>query len=137
MRKKEPWSSEDRWRQPWNGEAVGTLEPGAQAKARRAEAASTSSAAEGGALRPQERALLAQALKGLTPRERDVVEAVWAGGTNDMVAERMCVAPPTLRTHLMRIHRKLGTRDKGEIIRFVAQRLLEGYRSGALAAEGA
>ncbi|RMD61831.1 MAG: LuxR family transcriptional regulator [Planctomycetota bacterium] len=156
MRKKEPWSQDDRWEQQWTSrEAKGdggkpaptatltaTLEPGEPAQARsRARCAREGATQAGGdeargGLRPQERALLAQALTALTPRERDVVEAVWVGGTNEAVAERMCVAPPTLRTHLMRIHRKLGTRDKGEIVRFVAQRLLEGYRTGLLPVEG-
>lgn len=84
-------------------------------------------------LAADERQHLHEALGGLTARERDVVEAIWAGGSNEHVAERMCVAIPTLRTHLMRIHRKLGTQGKGDLIRYIAEHMLDGYRTGALA----
>lgn len=104
-----------------------------EARARRGGATSAGeSAGPSGEFHHAERQHLRQSLVSLTPREQDVVEAVWAGGSNETVAERMCVAIPTLRTHLMRIHRKLGTRGKGDLIRFVAERVLEGYRAGAL-----
>lgn len=76
---------------------------------------------------------LASDLVALTDREREVVFAICSGGPNEAVAERLYIALPTLRTHLMRINQKLGTRSKADVVRFVVGRLLEGYRqNGAL-----
>lgn len=77
-----------------------------------------------------ERRFLAEDLADLTEREREVVFAVCEGGQNHAVAERLFIALPTLRTHLMRINQKLGARSKGDVVRFVAGRLLVRYRSG-------
>lgn len=77
-----------------------------------------------------EREMLAAHLTPLTEREREVVYAVCAGGQNTAIAERLYIALPTLRTHLMRINQKLGVRSKSETIRFVLARLLEAYRAG-------
>ncbi len=76
-----------------------------------------------------ERHFLQGALNGLTPREREVVYEICSGGTNDAISDRLCVALPTLRTHLMRLNQKLGTTSKGDVVRFVACRLLWGYRN--------
>lgn len=73
-------------------------------------------------------------LKELTDRERDVAFAVCTGGSNERMAERLCIALPTLRTHLMRLNQKLGTVRKGDIVRMLASRLLDAYRAGELAA---
>ena len=80
-----------------------------------------------------ERRHLASDLVALTDREREVVFAICSGGPNEAVAERLFIALPTLRTHLMRVNQKLGTRSKADVVRFVVGRLLEGYRAnGAL-----
>ena len=84
------------------------------------------------ALTPGERQFLQSALTGLTPREREVVYEICSGGTNDAIADRLCVALPTLRTHLMRLNQKLGTTSKGDVVRFVACRLLWGYRNAQI-----
>ncbi len=76
-----------------------------------------------------EREMLGAHLTPLTEREREVVYAVCAGGQNPVIAERLYIALPTLRTHLMRINQKLGVRSKSETIRFVLARLLEAYRT--------
>jgi len=78
---------------------------------------------------------LRRALDILTAREREVVLAICSGGTNEMIAERMCIALPTLRTHLMRLNQKLGTTSKGDVVRSVASTLLLGYREGHLSAK--
>lgn len=75
---------------------------------------------------------LRQEMKDLTDRERDVAFAVCTGGSNERMAERLCIALPTLRTHLMRLNQKLGTVRKGDIVRMLASRLLNAYRSGEL-----
>jgi len=83
-------------------------------------------------LTDSERRFLEGPLNGLTAREREVVFEICAGGTNETMADRLCVALPTVRTHLMRLNQKLGTTSKGDVVRFVAARLLEGYRRGLI-----
>ena len=68
-------------------------------------------------------------LAALTPREREVTVAVCEGGDHEEVAARLCIAVPTLRTHLMRIHQKLGAENKADVVRFVSARLVEAYRT--------
>ena len=77
---------------------------------------------------------LRREMKELTDRERDVAFAVCTGGSNERMAERLCIALPTLRTHLMRLNQKLGTVRKGDIVRMMASRLLQAYRAGELGA---
>lgn len=79
---------------------------------------------------------LRAALDGLTGRERQVVFAICEGGTNELIAERLAIALPTLRTHLMRLNQKLGTTSKGDVVRYVAATLLSGYRSARIAPAG-
>lgn len=82
------------------------------------------------ALTDAERRFLEADLGHLTDREREVVFALCEGGSNEAIAERLFVALPTLRTHLMRIHQKLGARSKADVVRVVAARLLSAYRAG-------
>lgn len=82
-----------------------------------------------------ERRHLMRSLAALTPRECDVVCAICSGGAgsvNEAVADRLCIALPTLRTHLMRINQKLGTTSKNDLVRFVTAKILDGYRRGAI-----
>lgn len=76
-------------------------------------------------------------LESLTTREREVMIAICLGGTNEAIASRLCIALPTLRTHLMRLNQKLGTTSKGDVIRHAASILIEGYRRGHLSPVGA
>jgi DNA-binding CsgD family transcriptional regulator len=85
-------------------------------------------------LTPAERQYLERALTALTTREREVVFAICAGGTNELLADRLCIALPTIRTHLMRLNQKLGTTSKGDVVRFITSKLLDGYRSREIAA---
>ncbi len=82
------------------------------------------------ALTHAERRFLESDLAHLTERERQVVFALCEGGSNEAIAERLYVALPTLRTHLMRIHQKLGVRSKADVVRVVTGRVLAAYRSG-------
>jgi len=85
-------------------------------------------------LRVEERKQLARKLERLTPREREVAYAVFLGGDNEALANRLCIAMPTLRTHLMRINQKLGTTSKSDIVHYVAMSLLDAYRNGTITA---
>lgn len=84
-------------------------------------------------LSEHERTYLERGLDGLTRREREVVFELCSGGTNDGVAQRLGIALPTLRTHLMRLNQKLGTASKGDVLRLVTSELLRGYRSRQIA----
>lgn len=48
----------------------------------------------------------------LTPRERDVLQAVAEGLSNREIAERLNVSVETVRTHVKRVYAKSGTRDR-------------------------
>jgi DNA-binding CsgD family transcriptional regulator len=82
-----------------------------------------------------ERRHLSRALDSLTRREVDVVYAVFLGGPNAGIAQRLGVRMTTLRTHITRINHKLGAERKSDIVRLVAAALLEGYRTGRIAAD--
>jgi DNA-binding NarL/FixJ family response regulator len=56
------------------------------------------------------------ALDKLTPRERVALEAVLATGTTSEAANRIGMAPATLRVHLHRASQKLGTTSRLETI---------------------
>ena len=83
-------------------------------------------------LTASERVFLDSALVDMTQRERDVIYALCAGGTNETMAHRLGIALPTLRTHLMRLNQKLRTGSKSDVVRHVASLLLEGYRTGTI-----
>lgn len=76
---------------------------------------------------------MSEELDALTDREREVALAICDGGSNEAIAERMYIALPTLRTHLMRINQKLGTKGKGDVVRLMVGRLLDSYRVGRIA----
>lgn len=84
-------------------------------------------------LTPDERRAVAPALAPLTLREREVVLAACEGGDNEQIASRLGIAMPTLRTHMMRINHKLGTRGKSDLIRLIAGAVLPAYRNGVVA----
>jgi DNA-binding CsgD family transcriptional regulator len=84
-------------------------------------------------LSEHERSYLERGFTGLTRREREVVFELCSGGTNDGVAQRLGIALPTLRTHLMRLNQKLGTASKGDVLRLVTSELLRGYRTRQIA----
>lgn len=51
----------------------------------------------------------------LTRREREIAEAYAGGNTYHQIAQRLSVAPSTVRTHLTTIYRKLGVSSKLEL----------------------
>ncbi|MCA9307207.1 MAG: helix-turn-helix transcriptional regulator [Phycisphaerales bacterium] len=80
----------------------------------------------------EEEAYLRRFLGELTDREREVVVTVCAEGTNEDAAKKLEVTLATLRTHLMKVNQKLGTSSKTDVVRFAADRVIRGYRSGDL-----
>jgi DNA-binding NarL/FixJ family response regulator len=55
-------------------------------------------------------------LRVLTDREREVLEVVGQGLSNEEIAERLCMSPLTAKTHVSRILSKLGVRDRAQLV---------------------
>ena len=58
----------------------------------------------------------AQAFAALTPREREVVELVAHGLSNEEIAERLYLSPLTAKTHVNRSMMKVGARDRAQLV---------------------
>lgn len=53
----------------------------------------------------------------LSPREREIAQAYADGDTYHRIAERLRIAPSTVRTHLAAIYRKLAVSSKVELLK--------------------
>ena len=62
----------------------------------------------------------------LTPRERQIVTALAAGGTNRALAQRLGMREQTLKNQLSVIYGKLGVRNRLELALYAAQQGLFG-----------
>jgi DNA-binding NarL/FixJ family response regulator len=67
----------------------------------------------------------ADAAKTLTQRELNVLRLIAAGATNREAAKQLFISEATVKTHLLHIYAKLGTRDR-------ASAVAEAYRQGLL-----
>jgi len=52
---------------------------------------------------------------GITSRETDVIEQLLLGRTYKEIADELCIAVPTVQSHVNRIYRKTGARNKVEL----------------------
>lgn len=55
-------------------------------------------------------------LNALTERERTVLAAVAEGLSNQEIGRRLHMSPLTAKTHVSRIHAKLGARDRAQLV---------------------
>lgn len=72
----------------------------------------------------QEEAAAGQAkegLAGLSPREREILDAIIAGETSKETARRFNLSPRTVETHRAHILKKLGARNTADLLRRVLQ----------------
>lgn len=65
--------------------------------------------------------LRSPASNALSPREEDVLRHVAIGMRNAEIAETLAISEETVKTHLNRIFRKLGVRDRVELALHVAR----------------
>lgn len=59
-----------------------------------------------------------EALQQLSQREQEVLRALAAGLDNQGIAERLFVSPETVRSHIVRIYRKLGVDSRLQAVLF-------------------
>jgi predicted ATPase/DNA-binding CsgD family transcriptional regulator len=60
--------------------------------------------------------------ESLTPTEVEVVRQAAAGLTNPQIAERLFIAPATVKTHLSHVYAKLGVRNRSQLATLAAGR---------------
>ena len=60
---------------------------------------------------------------GLSARESDVVELLLAGLTHKEIADRLSIAPETVKKHTYNAHRKLGVQNRVQLSYFVQNRV--------------
>ncbi|MCF4121382.1 response regulator transcription factor [Antribacter sp. KLBMP9083] len=63
----------------------------------------------------------ASLLASLTPREREIVEAIVRGLDNAQIAERLYLSPFTVKTHANRAMAKVGARDRAQLVSLAVQ----------------
>ncbi|MFJ9431325.1 AAA family ATPase [Streptomyces sp. NPDC101490] len=65
-------------------------------------------------------------LAALTPREREISALVAEGLTNQAVAERLCLSPRTVESHVARVYRKTGVETRAGLASLVARDRADG-----------
>jgi DNA-binding NarL/FixJ family response regulator len=74
--------------------------------------------------RPAVNAVVADRVRRLTDRERDVVTAVARGATNTEIAGELRIGAATVKSHISSVLTKLGLRDRAQIVVFAYESAL-------------
>lgn len=61
----------------------------------------------------------ASGVDALTPREREVLEAIIAGASNKVAGRKLRISPRTVEVHRARIIDKLGAKNTADLVRIV------------------
>lgn len=62
------------------------------------------------------------ALEELTPREKEVLELLAGGLTNDEIADQLVISPHTVARHRENLMRKLGLHSKSELVKYAIRK---------------
>ncbi|MEE1815805.1 LuxR family transcriptional regulator [Streptomyces sp. SP18ES09] len=65
----------------------------------------------------------------LTPREREIAALVAEGLTNQAMADRLCLSPRTVESHVARVYRKTGVETRAGLASLVVRDAAAGGRS--------
>jgi DNA-binding CsgD family transcriptional regulator len=65
---------------------------------------------------------MAEAVSGLTPREREVAALIADGASNKEAGRRLGISPRTVELHRAHIMEKLGARNAADLVRIVLTR---------------
>ncbi|MCE5260218.1 MAG: response regulator transcription factor [Chloroflexi bacterium] len=61
---------------------------------------------------PDHASLNVEAIRGLTPREMEILKLIAEGNTNQQIAAKYYLSPTTVKTHVQNIFHKLGVSDR-------------------------
>ena len=61
----------------------------------------------------------ANRVDALTPREREVLDAIIAGASNKVAGRKLRISPRTVEVHRARIMDKLGAKNTADLVRIV------------------
>jgi LuxR family transcriptional regulator of csgAB operon len=59
----------------------------------------------------------------LSERQIEILALVAVGATNDEIADRLCISPHTVKTHLYRIFKKINVPNRVQAALWAAQNL--------------
>jgi DNA-binding CsgD family transcriptional regulator len=57
----------------------------------------------------------------LSRREREVLQLIAEGGTTKRIAGQLSISPKTVESHVMRVKKKLHTRETAGLVRYALE----------------
>jgi LuxR family transcriptional regulator of csgAB operon len=59
----------------------------------------------------------------LAPRQNEILALIAVGGTNDEIADKLCISPHTVKTHLYNIFKKINVQNRMQAALWAAKNL--------------